>query len=143
MSRYYFPKDEETDVLLMRLKDGQASLHAHKKHIAIIFEPNNKSYHSILRIYTRTGELVKQWKSISFGRANALYKDFIASAADSPALPVAKVRFLCENGERFGSFSDESVSLYEFFPTLQRYDALGKSIPNVGRRMWQAHRYNR
>lgn len=142
MSRIYFPKDDGANILLMRLKDGQATLYAHKQHIAIFFEPNNKSYHTILRIYSRTGALVKQWKSISYGRAKALYQDFITCKADSPALPVEKIRFVCENGERFGSFTDEDVSLYEFFPSLQRYNALGKAITNRGPRIWQVQRFN-
>lgn len=103
-------------------RDGLINLSVYKKHIEMIFEPHCRGYKTIARVYTHSGELVKQWKGISFSQSCDRLARYCEQTDDNTAVPATEISFRCENGEIFPSEEYSDKSIYDLFPTLPRYE---------------------
>ena len=122
MSRVLYPKRDGSNFRLMRVRDGQINMCVYEKHIALHFEPWNNRYYTILRLYTRSGELIKQWKGIGFGKGCGLHVDYMNSTNDKTEVCEDGIHFFCENNEELISCEDDQISLYDLFPSLPKYE---------------------
>lgn len=104
------------------LKDGRINTSFYEKHIEVVFEPRNKRHYTIIRIYSYSGSVIKQWKGIGFGKACRLGLAYLNSVCDNVEICENGIQFLCENGEELISCTDNQRSIYSLFPSLPKYN---------------------
>lgn len=111
----------KSNFLFFGAKDGRINLSVYKEHIELVFEPYCRGYKTIARVYSHSGELIKQWKGISFSCSCDLLKKYCEQTNDETEMQASEISFKCENGELFPKGEDKRRSIYDLFPSLPRY----------------------
>lgn len=129
MPQKVYASPESTNRFLY-FKDGMVNISIMKEHISFIFEPNNKHNYKIIRIYKKNGELVKQWKGLSYSNCVGKERQFIKENQESHItyFPVSltleddiEISFFAKDGSAIWSYENRFLSIYDIFTNLPKY----------------------
>lgn len=125
------PAPPDSKMRFLFFGDGMINIIILKEHVSFLFEPRNKHCRKIIRIYKNSGELVKQWKGISYSNCLDKLKLFrmhnkeleITQFPNSLTLvDEVELSFYSEDGSTIWGYENKQLSIYDIFTNLPKYN---------------------
>lgn len=124
------PANSESHMRFLHFRDGMVNIIMLKEHVSFIFEPKNKHGYKIIRIYKNSGELLKQWKGLSFHDCIQKHKLFKEDNGESETtrFPASltledgiELSFYSKDGSTIWGYGNKELSIYDIFTNLHKY----------------------